>query len=96
MALAAAQAVGFGLAGLVLNGQTGTAGMAGFIVVVAISLGLTAVFLAIAAMIAQTSAERRARVLGLAVVIWFAAVVSTTLPCSAPPRFSARARRRAS
>jgi Cu-processing system permease protein len=75
VALAAAQAVGFGLAGLVLNGQTGTAGMAGFVVVVAISLGLTAVFLAIAAMIAQTSADRRARVLGLAVVIWFAAVV---------------------
>jgi Cu-processing system permease protein len=67
--------VGFGLAGLVLNGQTGTAGMAGFVVVVAVSLGLTAVFLAIAAMIAQTSAERRARVLGQAVVIWFAAVV---------------------
>jgi Cu-processing system permease protein len=74
-ALAAAQAVGFGLAGVVLNGQSGTTGMAGFVVVVVVSLGLTAVFLSIAAMLAPTSADRRGRVLGLAVVIWFAAVV---------------------
>lgn len=75
VSLAAAQAIGFGLAGLVLHGQAGRTGLATFVVVVTVSLALTAVFLSIAAMLAQTRAARRARVLALALVVWFVAVV---------------------
>jgi Cu-processing system permease protein len=75
VSLAAAQAIGFGLAGLVLHGQAGQTGLAAFVVVVTVSLVLTAVFLSIAAMLAQTRAARRARVLALALVVWFVAVV---------------------
>lgn len=73
--LAAAQAIGFGLAGLVLHGQSGQTGLGAFVVVVTVSLVLTAVFLSIAAMLAQARAARRARVLALALVVWFVAVV---------------------
>jgi Cu-processing system permease protein len=75
ISLAAAQAIGFGLAGLVLHGQSGATGLAAFIAVVTISLVLTAVFLSLAAMLAQARAARRARVLALALVVWFVAVV---------------------
>jgi Cu-processing system permease protein len=75
ISLAAAQAIGFGLAGLVLHRQSGETGLAAFVAVVAISLVLTAVFLSIAAMLAQARAARRARVLALALVVWFGAVV---------------------
>jgi Cu-processing system permease protein len=75
ISLAAAQAIGFGLAGLVLHGQAGSDGLGAFVVVVAIALVLTAVFLSIAAMIAQGRAARRTRVLALALVVWFVAVV---------------------
>jgi Cu-processing system permease protein len=73
--LAAAQAIGFGLAGLVLHRQSGQTGLGAFVVVVTVSLALTAVFLSIAAMLAQARAARRARVLALALVVWFVAVV---------------------
>lgn len=75
ISLAAAQAIGFGLAGLVLHGQAGDSGIGAFVVVVAISLVLTAVFLSIAAMLAQVGGARRSRVLALALVVWFVAVV---------------------
>jgi Cu-processing system permease protein len=75
ISLAAAQAIGFGLAGLVLHRQSGETGLSAFVAVVAISLVLTAVFLSIAAMLAQARAARRARVLALALVVWFGAVV---------------------
>jgi Cu-processing system permease protein len=75
ISLAAAQAIGFGLAGLVLHRQSGETGLEAFVAVVAISLVLTAVFLSIAAMLAQARAARRARVLALALVVWFGAVV---------------------
>jgi Cu-processing system permease protein len=73
--LAAAQAIGFGLAGLVLHRQSGQTGLGAFVVVVTVSLALTAVFLSIAAMLAQARAARRARVLAMALVVWFVAVV---------------------
>lgn len=75
ISLAAAQAIGFGLAGLVLHGQAGDSGLGAFVVVVVISLVLTAVFLSIAAMLAQARAARRSRVLALALIVWFIAVV---------------------
>jgi len=75
VSLAAAQAIGFGLAGLVVHGQAGQTGLGAFVVVVTVSLVLTAVFLSIAAMLAQARAARRARVLALALVVWFVAVV---------------------
>jgi Cu-processing system permease protein len=75
VSLAAAQAIGFGLAGLALQGQSGESGLGAFLAVVAISLVLTAVFLSIAALLAQARAGRRARVLALALVVWFVAVV---------------------
>lgn len=75
VSLAAAQAIGFGLAGLVLYHDGGSLGLGGFLAVVAVSLTLTTVFLSIAAMLAQSGAGRRARVLALALVVWFVAVV---------------------
>src|SRR5512138_1350231 len=75
ISLAAAQAIGFGLAGLVLHGQAGDSGLGAFVVVVVISLVLTAVFLSIAAMLAHARAARRSRVLALALIVWFIAVV---------------------
>jgi Cu-processing system permease protein len=73
--LTAAQAIGFGLAGLVLQNQAGAGGVGAFLVVVTISFALTAVFLSIAAMLAQVPGARRARVLATALVVWFVAVV---------------------
>jgi Cu-processing system permease protein len=74
-ALAAAEAIGFGLAGLVLNGQAGASGLSGFLIVVAVSFALTATFLSIAALLSPGRGGRRTRVLAIGLVIWFVAVV---------------------
>lgn len=75
-ALAAAQAIGFGAAGAVVFSQAGEEGGAGYVLLVLGSLLLTAVFLAIAALLAAAAVgRRRLRALALAVVVWFAAVV---------------------
>lgn len=75
-ALAAAQALGFGAAGLVIFSQAGGAGLGTFLLLALGSLVLTAVFLGLAALLAAGSPERgRARVLALALVVWFVAVV---------------------
>ena len=74
-ALAAAQAVGFGLAGLLVYGQSGSEGLGGFLLLVAASLVTTAVFLGLAALLsAGAVGRRRARALALALVVWFVAV----------------------
>jgi Cu-processing system permease protein len=75
IALASAQAIGFGAAGLVVNQQAGAAGAATFLVVVVSSIALTAVFLSIAAWLAQAPASRTARVLALALIVWFTTVI---------------------
>ena len=76
LALVASQAIGFGAAGVCLFIRTGADGLGGFLAVVAASATLTAVFLAIAAAIASgDTSVRRARNLGLALVVWFVAVV---------------------
>jgi Cu-processing system permease protein len=76
VALTAAQAIGFGAAGLLLFARTGQEGIGGFVGVATGSMVLTAVFLAIAAAVAVGDAGlRRARHLAIALVIWFVAVV---------------------
>lgn len=75
-ALAAAQALGFGAAGLVIFSQSGEEGLGGFLALAAGSLVLTAVFLGLAAVLAAGAVgRRRARALALALVVWFVAVV---------------------
>jgi Cu-processing system permease protein len=75
-ALAGAQAVGFGAAGLVVFWQAGRDGLGGFLLLVAGSLVLTLIFLGIAAWIGAGAGGRsRARALALALVVWFVAVV---------------------
>jgi Cu-processing system permease protein len=73
-ALAAAQAVGFGAAGAVVYGQSGSEGLGGFMLLVAAALVTTAVFLGLAALL-SVGTKGRTRALALAVVVWFAAVV---------------------
>ncbi len=75
-ALTAAQAIGFGAAGVVVFSNAGGEGLAGFLVLFAGSSVLTAVFLGIAALLsAGAVGRRRARALALALVVWFIAVV---------------------
>lgn len=75
-ALSAAQSVGFGAAGLVIFSQAGETGGGGYALLVLGSILLTAVFLAIAALLAAGAVGRkRARALAVAVVVWFAAVI---------------------
>jgi Cu-processing system permease protein len=75
-ALAAAQALGFGAAGLVIFRQSGGEGLGGFLLLVFGSLVLTAVFLGMAAVLAAGAlGRRRQRALALALVLWFGAVV---------------------
>jgi Cu-processing system permease protein len=75
IALAAAQSVGFGLAGLVVQRTAGGVGLDAFAIVVVASLALTAVFVSLAALISQAQPGRRARVLAVALTVWFVAVV---------------------
>jgi len=75
-ALAAAQALGFGAAGLVIFTQAGEQGIGRFGLLVLGSLVLTAVFLGVAALVgAGHVGRRRTRALALALVVWFVAVV---------------------
>ena len=75
-ALAAAQAVGFGAAGVVVYAQSGPEGLGGFLLLVGASLVTTAVFLGLAALLSAGAVGRkRTRALALALVVWFVAVV---------------------
>ena len=75
-ALVAAQAIGFGAAGLIVFSGAGEAGLAGFVGVVLGSIVLTAVFLGLAALVsAGHFGRRRTRALAIAMVIWFGGVV---------------------
>lgn len=75
-ALVAAKLVGFGIAGLVIYHQAGDAGAGSFLLLVAASAVLTAVFVALAgAICAGSVGHRRSRSLALALVAWFVAVV---------------------
>lgn len=74
-ALAAAQGLGFGAAGVVIFWRSGEEGLRGFLILVAGSLLLTALFLGLAALIGSWSVGRRSRSLAVALVVWFVAVV---------------------
>lgn len=75
-ALAAAQGLGLGAAGLVVFSQSGPEGLGGYLVLGLGALALTAIFLGIASLIAVRSLGRgRSRAIALALVTWFAAVV---------------------
>jgi Cu-processing system permease protein len=75
-ALGAAQAIGFGAAGVLVYSQAGADGLGGFLLLVLASLITTAVFLGLAAVLAAGSVGRkRTRALALALVVWFVAVV---------------------
>lgn len=75
LALAAAELLGFGVAGLVVQSQAGVEGLGRYAALVAMALGLTAVFLSVAALLASANTGRRTRVLASALVVWFVAVV---------------------
>jgi len=70
-ALTAAQAVGFGAAGVIIFLQTGNEGITGFLMVGASAVLLTAIFLALAAAISVGQIGRkRVRALAWALVTW--------------------------
>lgn len=75
-ALAAAQGLGLGAAGIVVFAQSGPEGLAGYLALALGALALTAVFLGVAALIAVRGLGKgRNRPLAVALVTWFAAVV---------------------
>jgi len=75
-ALVAAQALGFGAAGLVIYNQAGEEGLGAFVALFGASALLTAIFLGFAAVVSAGSmGRRRSRALALALVTWFVAVV---------------------
>lgn len=75
-ALLASEAVGFGLAGLLVFSRTGADGLTSFLGVIAGAFILTIVFLSIAAALtAGATSTRRAHQMAIALVIWFVAVV---------------------
>ena len=75
LALAAAELLGFGIAGLVVQSQAGLEGLGRYAALVVTALALTAVFLSVAALLASANTGRRTRVLASALVVWFLAVV---------------------
>ena len=75
LALAAAEAIGFGIAGVFMQYQAGPDGLARYGALVATAVAITGVFLAIATLLASINAGRRTRVLAAALVIWFITVV---------------------
>ena len=76
VALSSAEAVGFGIAGLVIFSRTGGEGLSGFVLLLVGAVLTTAVFLALAALLsADAVGRKKTRALALAVVVWFVAVV---------------------
>jgi len=74
-ALAAAQAVGLGGAGIVIFWRSGQLGAGAYGFLFSASLALTAIFLGLAAALASGAVGRRTRTLALALILWFVAVV---------------------
>ena len=76
LALAGAQVLGFGAAGLVIFSQSGRDGLPGFLLLGAGGFVLTAVFLALSgALVAGAFGRRRLRALAFAILVWFTVVV---------------------
>jgi Cu-processing system permease protein len=74
-ALAAAQAIGLGGAGVLIFSRSGAEGLGGYALLFAGALVLTAVFLGIAALLVSGGVGHRSRALAVALIVWFAAVV---------------------
>lgn len=75
-ALVAAEALGFGVAGLVIFSRAGGEGIDGYLVLFGSAAVLTAVFVAMAALIGSAAIGRRkARALAVALVVWFVTVI---------------------
>ena len=75
-ALAGAEAIGFGAAGVLIYWKTDEVGLSSYLLLVVGAGVLTAIFLGIAGAIASgTPGRRRTRALALALVVWFCAVV---------------------
>jgi Cu-processing system permease protein len=75
VALAAAQAIGLGGAGLVIFWRAGSSGLSAYGILFAGSLAATAIFLGIAALLASGGSVRRSRALAIALIVWFGTVV---------------------
>lgn len=75
LALAAAEAIGFGIAGVFMQYQAGPDGLWRYGALVVTAVAITGVFLAIATLLASVNAGRRTRVLAAAMVVWFITVV---------------------
>ena len=74
-ALVAAELLGFGAAGLAVGQQAGADGVSQYGALVVTAAVLTAVFLAVAALLSSANAGRRTRVLAGALVVWFVTAV---------------------
>ena len=87
-ALIVAEALGFGLAGAVVFSQSGEVGIGGFAALMVAAAALTAVFLAIAAVIAAPAVgHRRIRALAAALIVWFVAALFFDLAVLAAASF---------
>lgn len=94
-ALAGAQALGLGAAGLVIFSRSGEVGAAGYAVLFLAAMMLTAIFLGLSALIASGGVGHRARALAVALIAWFVSValfdvaalgVASILPSGAASR----------
>ena len=74
-ALAAAQAIGLGGAGLLIYSRSGEIGLQGYAILLAGALFLTAIFLGLSALLVSGGVGLRARALAVALIVWFGAVV---------------------
>lgn len=75
-ALVGAQLVGFGATGIVIFSSSGSDGLAAYGLIVAASAALTAIFLALAALVsAGATGRRRTRALAIGLVVWFVLVL---------------------
>ena len=75
LALAAAESIGFGAAGLIVQSQSGIDGIGRYGALVVTAIVVTGIFLGLAALIAALSPGRRTRVLAAAMVVWFVTVM---------------------
>ena len=75
LALAAAESIGFGAAGLIVQSQSGIDGIGRYGALVGTAIVVTGIFLGLAALIAALSPGRRTRVLAAALVVWFVTVM---------------------
>jgi Cu-processing system permease protein len=75
LALTAAELIGFGAAGMVVQSQTGPEGLWRYGALIATAIVITGIFLALATMLASINAGRRTRVLASALVVWFVTVL---------------------